>query len=274
MRTKDKIPHWAILLVIGIALASNLLSNACQNLLTTTWSWTNSFWGSLASTAVFFALLYGLTILLWRNREKFLPVRILVDGGRPEPKECLVIFLSGQSKGGFDPATDGPVSLASSTPGDPAVELTFDLAQDVASMEENNPFWNWAVIVRALLPHAATLRRIHFLCSPESLKDHPAASALVRRYLPSVDVPEPGQPLQFEHVGQVLRAVERVLAAEAAEGREAARISIDVTGGQKITSIAGASMTLRSPGLVFQYVGTNKPFEVKEYDLIPASPDT
>lgn len=48
-------------------------------------------------------------------------------------------------------------------------------------------------------------------------------------------------------------------------------IIIDVTGGQKTTSIAGALVTLNSQ-VTFQYVQTNEPYNVVAYDVVIQSP--
>ncbi len=44
-------------------------------------------------------------------------------------------------------------------------------------------------------------------------------------------------------------------------------IIIDVTGGQKTTSIAGAVITLNSQ-VSFQYVQTNEPYKIMAYDVM------
>ena len=44
------------------------------------------------------------------------------------------------------------------------------------------------------------------------------------------------------------------------------QVLVDVTGGQKVTSIAGAVLTLNNE-LRFQYVQTNRPYHTLPYDL-------
>jgi hypothetical protein len=49
------------------------------------------------------------------------------------------------------------------------------------------------------------------------------------------------------------------------------KVALDVTGGQKTTSIAGAAITLSSEA-VFQYVQTSPPFHVHLYDAAWITP--
>ena len=71
-----------------------------------------------------------------------------------------------------------------------------------------------------------------------------------------------GNAPDFEELEDVTRALQKAL-EQANEKPE--RIVIDVTGGQKTTSIAAAMFTLDKRDLVFQYVSTSFPHETKTF---------
>ncbi|MBI5780573.1 MAG: hypothetical protein HZA65_02745 [Rhodocyclales bacterium] len=54
------------------------------------------------------------------------------------------------------------------------------------------------------------------------------------------------------------------------DGYQEKDIMIDITGGQKTASVAGALVTLHHSELEFQYVGTNAPYVTKSFNAILA----
>lgn len=74
----------------------------------------------------------------------------------------------------------------------------------------------------------------------------------------------------FEDFDGVVEAVRSILRGSLRNvPRE--QIVLDVTGGQKVTSIAGAALTMNNE-LCFQYVQTNPPFATRLYDVIRDEP--
>jgi hypothetical protein len=266
---KAGIPHSILLLVCGMAVVSNLAANALQGVLDDRIPSLQSTAGNLLAAAILLVLFYLLSIVLWRKRGTFFPVHVLREGGRPDPKECLVMFLSKQTPPLFRADRTEPCVI---TGEGGSMTLGCRLADDLAALAGIGRGWNWAQMLRALEPHQESLRRLHLVSSQTSAPAAPDAAALIKCYLPQVKVIPFPDAIDFEKVGEVLRVLRQILHQEKRAGHRTDHMSIDITGGQKIVSIAGASMTLVDENLVFQYVGTNPPFAVKEYDLVPCSP--
>jgi len=262
---RDPIPHRSLLLLCAAALGSNLLSNALQGAMGDWIPGFQSVAGNLIATALIFALFYVVSILLYRHRTAFFPAQALREGGRPAPRQCVVMFLSPQSPQEFPPREgDRPLG---------APPFTGDLEADVSAMRDSNPRWNWAPLLRGLLPHRTRVQSVHLLCSEKSLADRNTAAQLIRLYLPNVAVHAESGPLDFENYEQLAGRLKLLFHEESRSGRPLGEIVVDVTGGQKPTSIAGAAMTLTHPELVFQYVSTQPPdYQVTEYDLVQTAP--
>jgi hypothetical protein len=107
-------------------------------------------------------------------------------------------------------------------------------------MRETNPVWNWAPLLRGILPHLEPqqmLRLVYLIASSkDSGQELKVCKQLIETYLTPFKIPAEnvvahpvGVP--FEDQNCLIDAPER-------------DIVIDITGGQKPTSIAGASVTL------------------------------
>lgn len=159
-----------------------------------------------------------------------------------------------------------------------AVNLTGNLRRDVELLSEAGLRWNWQQVLRALKPHADTLEHVYLIGSADDAAGEGShrcmehAKTLVRLYFPEGGrlrgVHHPGEPVDFDDVRAMMAAMRRgidVLTDDTGLRQE--DVVIDVTGGLKPTSIAGAVMTLNG-AVTFQYVHTNKADEVWEYDLL------
>ena len=136
--------------------------------------------------------------------------------------------------------------------------------------------WNWQQMLRAIEPHAVALERLHLIGSPDSEKTTGSHAQLavcrtmLERYLPEgVEVAKAG-PVDFEDFNALHRCLRGIIRQEKEAGLKDEDIVIDVTGGQKTTSIAGATITFNT-SVTFQYVQTRPPFEVYAYDVIHLS---
>jgi hypothetical protein len=135
--------------------------------------------------------------------------------------------------------------------------------------------WNWTPLLRALKPHLQRqppeLSFIILIASRQSTAQLNDAKAVLRHFLDRHGLS--GTTLlhvvnqDFEKVEDVssvmLHAVVRLLREQ---GIAPSQIAIDLTGGQKLTSVAAAISTLNHQS-VLQYVQTNPPYEVDLYDL-------
>jgi CRISPR-associated protein (Cas_Cas02710) len=192
------------------------------------------------------------------------------------PRQGLIFFLSRSTarldveddrlivhvKGGDGTAVD--VSLEGPSPGDA-----------LRALKEAKVYWNWQPLLRTLERHQDALRRVVLIGSagPEgSYGALRAADCLVRTCLPEVVVHAVGEAVDFEDVDELLRCIGDAVRYFLDHGVEEREILVDATGGQKTTSIAAAVFTLNT-AVNFQYVQTNSPFEVVEYDLLVQSRD-
>jgi hypothetical protein len=74
-------------------------------------------------------------------------------------------------------------------------------------------------------------------------------------------------PLDFEDYNSVMESIRNLLRREC-EGNTDTNVFVDITGGQKIASVAAAAATIGTIGQ-FQYVQTNHPNDVLVSDLHP-----
>jgi hypothetical protein len=136
------------------------------------------------------------------------------------------------------------------------------------------PYWNWQQLLRAIEYHPA-LKEIWLVGSPGERGSFSRLEECQRflapygrgivRCLP--------RSVEFEDFDGLVSAIRGLLAKEL-RGRQPARIGVDITGGQKVASIAGAALTMNRE-LRIQYVQTNDPFEAVTYQLFfdnPPSP--
>jgi hypothetical protein len=141
------------------------------------------------------------------------------------------------------PATE-PIQLAGKS-----------LADDIAAA--GKWFWNWQQLLRALQPHQTTVERVILLGSNDS--QLPVARQLLAGYLPQLDEKRltclPAVDIEnFDAIIGVLRTL--VIEELPKAGLRPQEIAIDITGGIKIASVAGAVLTLNH-AVVCQYVQTD-----------------
>jgi hypothetical protein len=204
-------------------------------------------------------------VMMYRLRLNLYVVRTL-DQRPARPQNALIIFLSTP----VPPPTLGPAPTLGA--GRPITVGDFqlaggDLRQAAESLDRIR--WNWQQLLRALIPHEGTVSRIHLIGSAGdegSFGYLSAARHLIETYLPGVTVREEEGAVDLDDVGSMIRGISQAVVAIEKDGISLANITIDVTGATKTASIAGAIVTLNTE-VKFQYVQTNRPFRVLEYDL-------
>jgi hypothetical protein len=132
---------------------------------------------------------------------------------------------------------------------------------------------NWQQLLRAIRDRES-VRKVWLIGSKEangkgSHLHLDAAVALLAPYLKATVVASPLTP-SFEDFNGLVVAVRALLRGDLKQTPRN-QIVLDVTGGQKVTSIAGAALTMNNE-LRFQYVQTNPPFATRVYDLAPQHP--
>lgn len=135
--------------------------------------------------------------------------------------------------------------------------------------------WNWAQLLRALRPHLklrpVSLKFLILVASPQSSPQLDAAATLLRHFLDKEDakgctilrVPQ----VDFEDMDSVNRIfLHAIIPLLNKWGIHPMQIAVDLTGGQKLTSVAAAISTLNNQS-VLQYVQTGGNYNTDIYDL-------
>ncbi|RUM42703.1 MAG: hypothetical protein DSY35_04920 [Desulfurobacterium sp.] len=175
-----------------------------------------------------------------------------VNVKRPEKKKVLILFLS--------PVRGREEDLAL------LKELSFQAV-------DSSPFRSWEMPLRAVAYHAERLEKLIVLTSPQSSQQFPLFKKLLTsffkenlRLLPILERAEEVRVNDFEDIEEVFGALNAIYKRLVREGYKDKEVILDVTGGQKTVSIAGAFMTLYR-GREFQYISTNDKESIKSYDV-------
>ena len=99
-----------------------------------------------------------------------------------------------------------------------------------------------------------------------SFKDLNKAKAFIGKYLNNIKIIKHDRAVDFENFDMLVKALEKAILLLKKHDLSERDIVIDVTGGHKTTSIAGAMITINSV-VTFQYVQTLPPFKVWGYDV-------
>ncbi len=223
--------------------------------------------------------LLGSAWLVFLKRRELISVGALTQGPA-EPRKALVVPLSAVGKKDeVQRVGDRSTHLRCWERGrDAPTELTLtgtDLDEDIRTLGRLGN-WSWQQVLRAIRPHARTLRYVCLIGSKDgSAEQLEMAEALISPYLPlGARVVTVKRGVDFDDVSDVMDALRAAIEdlTTRVDSRLGKRLReedvvVDVTGGMKPTSIAGALITLSS-NVTFQYVHTNREDEVWEYDLL------
>ena len=224
--------------------------------------------GALVAVLVFMAT----SIWLYANRQAFSLIRSL-SRHLCEARESLILLVSPPN---ILPAQQDNLFPLELVQNDQTVQLAGDsLADDIKRLDALR--WNWQQLFRAILPHAqgGKLKRLHLIGShgPHGSFGHLGlCQDILTKYLPDVNIVPFAQAVNFEDFNELVQCMRQIIADEQERGMHVEDIVIDVTGGFKTASIAGASITFNSK-VTFQYVQTQPPFEVYAYDVVYQPPE-
>lgn len=218
------------------------------------------------SIPIFAALFLASLVWLYQVRHKLLGHRTLAQGPA-EPHRALIAFLSPPS---LPLAWDG--ADGSSIPTLKGMPLPSKLAEAIEATDQGKLGirWNWQQFLRSLRRHRETLESVYLIGSTQSWPFLEDAEKLLHHVLPrNVRVFHPEEAVNFEDVRQLMGEIKSAVRKLRSEDDSLSDrdVVIDVTGGQKSTSVAGAVVTLNSD-LKFQYVQTNEPYDVLLYDVV------
>jgi hypothetical protein len=206
----------------------------------------------------FMAGTIGVVTWLARKAEAHFRPRVLVDA-KPAQAEGLILYLSALRVSDLDQLEAAQSSLDGLTA----------FRRDLGNL-------NWRMPVEAIAYHLPRLRQVVVISSAHaqgSRKQVPVFKDLVGRLFPGVDLRlrdiaeldsryEPG--LDFNDVEKVAAATDDAYVHLRDTGMRADQILIDITGGLKTNSIAGAAVAL-AEGRRIQYVSNG--YQVLAYDV-------
>ncbi|HEX7241942.1 MAG TPA: hypothetical protein VF263_16790, partial [Longimicrobiaceae bacterium] len=221
---------------------------------------------SLAAVAAAFVLS---ACALFHKRGDFQAVRTLSQ--QPAHGRSGLVLLLSPPNIRLEQQADGGFRVG------PAVLGGTDLLADIEALGAVR--WSWQQFLRALRPHQETLKHVYLIGSrdipgPPGGPDSPGSYAsladaerLIRAYVPPGAVIHRVRcAVDFQSLRELQECVAGAVSLLLAQGLRKEDVLVDVTGGQKTASIAGALITLNS-NVTFQYVQTNWPFDTLEYDL-------
>jgi len=225
--------------------------------------------GWLASVGVALTMTAITATLLYKRRLNFIPVRHLGSQQDVTPHKVLIACLSHNTA---EVSKDG--DLLRVKLGNNNVLLSSDLTKEKDSPELRG--WNWQQLLRAIAPHTTdgTLEHIYIFCSHESLRQSKDCELVLHHFLgDAVQVHIQQRPIDFENLEDLYSNFNNVIQEVTQRlGYAQSDVMIDVTGGQKTTSIAAALVTLHRPPIEFQYVSTRGCCPVLSYNVVATSP--
>ena len=210
------------------------------------------------------------SISLYIHRQDFFAIKSLAQYPC-QPRPCLILLLSPPFRkdviikdisGGTSFDIDG-------------VRIPTNLTDDVDRLEGKR--WNWHQMLRGIMPHQNKLKQVYLIGSKDegdikgSYNAIKYAALLIKYYLPRVEINKCETPIGFEDFDELMQSLNNAINSLRELGYSEKEIIIEVTGGQKTTSIAGAAATLNNQ-VTFQYVQTNRPYTVLTYDVVVQSP--
>jgi hypothetical protein len=253
-------------LVFGLILVGNWASTTILELMR---SGTGLVAGLVAVFVLSGAFLIG-TCVLWIYRHRFYPYKVVYEINECRPRKALIVLLSKSNH----PLSDIP-DVAPQLLSDNDITLSYESlvadAQHVAELKATtaigsgrSQYWNWEQMMRGVggqhEHQQRQLKEVHLIGScgtAGSFGELEQAKEFLGRYFPAdsgVTVALHETCVNFENFGQTSEAIRTVVDDIKTRSMKDRDIAIDVTGGFKIVSIAGAAVTFQNNDLLMQYV--------------------
>ena len=279
---RDRLLFKAALAAMGLIVFGTWLGESVVQLIS---PWLPGLWFELLLSLV------GLFLLLlwaWSLGTRLCSVQTIRPLDAVEPRKVLILCCSPSRPKILNllenPRGDGGTKSMTVTlaprghSGTPVVlplqgRLDADI-KDIANLEKQDKQWNWEQLLRGLKPHLGIVERIYLIGSmgdDGSYQELEQIRSLLALYvaegLPIELMPE----TDFDEPMAVFRSIEKAVGLARRVGCSQSDIVIDVTGGQKVVSIAGAMATLHCPKIIFQYVDTKGDKQVRGFNVTAAS---
>lgn len=211
------------------------------------------------------AAMVGAGYTTYRAAMQFIPVRNL-HKKTFEPKKGIMLFVS-TMRFGAKIEGDEFVVYKNEKKDELRIPLTQNIDDDIQAMTTESKKVDldfqisWQQTLRTLQPHLDTLEQIYLIYSKQSDEQLDAYKSLLQRYLKRPDrritLITHDKYVSFEELRDINDALQQGLDKLRNGSRKKLKdreIILDITAGQKTTSVAGAFFTLHHPDLDFQYV--------------------
>jgi hypothetical protein len=224
-------------------------------------------------TQIFCSGLFGLLIFsmgahfVYKGTRGFMAVRHL-KCVKPTPRKAMIYSISDLY--GYKLDTQEGSAIVFNESDDSSFKFSGSIEDDIKS--EFLKKINLMQYIRAIHPHINRLERIQFIVSKKSEALADDYFNIIKMYQPKIEQISSPVVLDFESVEQLYGANSEAVLAIKKLGIDESEIIIEATGGQKTTSIAAALATLHHDGVEFQYVSTQKPNEVKTFNVVTEMP--
>ncbi len=238
-------------------------------------------WRIVAGMAVVMLFLYSFA-KLYAHRQVFQNIRCLRQKKCTRGYRGLILMPSWSNHKTFSMPNNEDCFMALN-----GIQLEGkNLQEDIDKL--NGERLNWQQLLRCFIPHTHSLDAVFVIGSKDTIETDPKTGLettkygshnsighiekIVERYCTKRPKFRGSDAVDFEDFKGLQDAITFGLKLLNSEyGIDEEDIIIDVTGGQKTTSIAAAAVTLNRR-VAFQYVQTNPHYEVWEYDLALCTP--
>ncbi len=224
---------------------------------------------------VLFVIFVVSLLFVYRERNIFLNSYALSQN-ESRAHKCMIMLVSPPPPNSIEKTQDGfPWTIKQDKK---EAQLKGDnLGEDIEALKTARLRWNWQQLMRGIEPHKETLKMAYLIGSPGdegSHKDLGNAEELICRYIKGIEEVIIDKGVDFEDFDELVKCIKDAVNVLQEKGMHEKDITVDVTGGQKITSIAGAIITLNNR-TNFQYVSTypdaTGKHKVWEYDAVAES---
>ncbi|WP_448593211.1 hypothetical protein [Thermoflexus hugenholtzii] len=217
---------------------------------------------------VFVFIMFISALILYNFRHRFLRIHSYMRKGNPGARRGILLFLS-------KPNRPVKINLSSNklvlSEGDNYLEINKgeQLADFVSRLADSwLRGWNWVQIFRGLIPHATWLEYIFVIYSEESMKFKDDIETLLSLFLYNKAEIIVDGSYDFNIVDSVRDGLRKGVQEGLQRGLQKKDLVIDITGGTKLTSIAGTLYGVEE-GILLQYVSTMEPYDLIYYDIFP-----
>jgi hypothetical protein len=190
---------------------------------------------------------------------------------QPPKRQHLTLFVSNLAPGTYDQTTGFPLGFQ------PSFKLSDDLCALLVIKDQGGPRWPWEMILRGVVHHVPRLQAVSVLCSTVSISQVHLLGHVLSQYqefrdvkfqvmlrrdsgidlveLPSTAFTRGGWEFEeFDDLCNGLLELFRLLEERGVRNRE---ITVDLTGGYKVTSVVAAAVTFNRD-VMAQYVQTER----------------